>query len=69
MLHLKLDARANVTIEVDFLGQGAWEKYETIVAVGTGHYRYHVFPTGFSAHWVRLVTDADCTVTAEFMYT
>ena len=68
VLHLKLDARANVTIEVDFLGHGAWEKYQSI-AVGAGEYKYHVFPSGFSAHWVRLVSDAGCTATAEFMYT
>jgi hypothetical protein len=63
-----VDARANVTIEVDFLGHGAWEKYES-VAVGAGQYKHHVFPPGFSAHWVRLVSDASCTATAEFMYT
>ena len=68
VLHLKLDAKANVTIEVDFLGHGAWEKYDRI-AVGAGEYKYHVFPSGFSAHWVRLVSDAGCTATAEFMYT
>ena len=26
------------------------------------------FPKGFSAHWVQLKSDADCTVTAEFTY-
>jgi hypothetical protein len=68
VLHLKVDVRANVTIEVDFLGHGAWEKYERI-AVGAGEYKHHVFPAGFSAHWVRLVSDAKCTATAEFIYT
>ncbi|MEK7409087.1 MAG: hypothetical protein AAB225_28835 [Acidobacteriota bacterium] len=70
VLHLKLErgSQTRVAIEVDFLGHGAWEKYETVL-VGAGEYRHHVFPTGFSAHWVRLVTDADCTITAEFMYT
>ena len=28
----------------------------------------HVFPEGFSAHWVRLKTDRDCTATAWFEY-
>jgi hypothetical protein len=68
VLHLKVSAAAKVAIEVDFLGYGAWEKYET-VALGAGEYRYHVFPAGFSAHWVRLVSDRDCTATAEFVYT
>jgi hypothetical protein len=29
----------------------------------------HVFPAGFSAHWVRLTARAGCTASAEFMYT
>jgi hypothetical protein len=45
---------------------GFWQTYEKIT---TGGYRYHVFPEGFSAHWVRLTADPDCTATAEFIYT
>ena len=51
--------------EVDFLGTGAWERYERIPVAG---YRYHLFPEGFSAHWVRLVAQAACTATAQFFY-
>ncbi len=66
VLHLKTDRLCNVRIEIDFLGAGAWERYTTLAV---SRYRYHVFPPGFSAHWVRLVPEAACTATAEFMYT
>lgn len=32
-------------------------------------YAYYVFPPGFSAHWVRFITDADCNATAWLQYT
>jgi hypothetical protein len=59
------DKPADVTVEVDFLGNGTWAKYETVRVSG---YAKHIFPAGFSAHWVRLRVDASCTMTAEFMY-
>jgi hypothetical protein len=70
VLHLKHGggAAARISIEVDFLGYGPWEKYETIALV-PNDYKFHVFPDGFSAHWVRLRSDADCKMTAEFIYT
>ena len=66
VLHLKTDKQALVRIEVDFLGMGSWETYEKLTVPG---YKYHVFPAGFSAHWVRLVAENQCTATAEFIYT
>jgi hypothetical protein len=66
MVHLKADRAAAFRIEIDFLGNGSWEKYETISVSG---YARHIFPDGFSAHWVRIVPSADCTATAEFFYT
>ncbi len=64
VLHLK--AGGPVRIEVDFLGDGSFETHST--SAGTG-YRAVVFPAGFSAHWVRLVSEAATTATAEFHYT
>jgi hypothetical protein len=66
VLHLKAERQAAIRIEVDFLGTGAWETYEKLTVAG---YQYHVFPEGFSAHWVRLVSGNDATLTAEFIYT
>lgn len=68
VLHLKTDKAAAVDIEVDFLGDGSWEKYERITT-GAAGYAYHVFPPGFSAHWVRLTPATSCLATAELIYT
>jgi len=69
MVHLKADrAGAAFDIEIDFLGNGEWEKYET-VNLGTRQYARHIFPDGFSAHWVRIVPKTTCTASAEFFYT
>jgi hypothetical protein len=56
------------TLEVDCLGDGSWLKYETI-EVPAGGYKPHVFPDGFSAHWVRIRAESKGPVTAEFIYT
>lgn len=70
VLHLSHDADRAVSfhIEVDFLGDGSWERYATVRVPGHG-YAHHVFPEGFSAHWVRLVPGKKCRVTAWFVYT
>ena len=70
LLSKLVDARYDLAIfdvQVDFLGNGSWVPYEGM-PVRSG-YRYHVFPAGFSAHWVRLTADVDCTASAEFIYT
>lgn len=69
-LHLAHEAGDKVafTIEVDFLGDGSWQVYDTI-NVKAGGYKPHVFETGFSAHWVRVTSDTDCVATAKFHYT
>lgn len=68
MLHLLTDKAGTVEIQVDFLGDGTWVKYETI-KLSAGEYHPHIFPEGFSAHWVRLIPSVSTTMTAEFMYT
>jgi hypothetical protein len=70
VLHLAHDAEGpvNFTVQVDFLGEGSWQSYETI-QVPAGGYVPHVFPTGFSAHWARVVADRECRATAWFVYT
>lgn len=69
-LHLTHDADANVDfhIEVDFMGTGAFKRYRT-VAVDAHGYESVTFPTGFSAHWVRIVPSASCQATAQLVYT
>lgn len=68
VLHLTADKAVTFTVEIDFLGTESWQLFERIKFAAAG-YRYHVFPEGFSAHWVRITADADCTATAEFVYT
>ncbi len=70
VLHLthESDQTVNFTVEVDFLGTGAWKPYATF-SVGAHGYEHHEFPPGFSAHWVRVTSDADCPATAYLTYT
>lgn len=68
MLHLIADKSTSVEIQIDFLGDGMWVKYDT-VKLAAGEYRPTIFPAGFSAHWVRLVPSTSCRATAEFMFT
>lgn len=66
---LSHDARniVRMTVEIDLTGTGIWKQYR-IFAVESGQSTQHRFPDGFSAYWVRLVADADCTATAIFRY-
>jgi hypothetical protein len=68
VLHLKADKLARFEVQVDFLGSGEWVTYEKMNTSAEG-YRYHAFPAGFSAHWVRIVPEVTCTASAEFIYT
>ncbi len=67
-LHLSADQPLSATIEVDFMGHGQFKPY-AIVKTGDGHYVQHTFPSGFSAHWVRLVPHNNAIATAQFHYT
>lgn len=68
-LHLTHGAAEPVrfTVEVDFLGNGTWARYETF-EVSPGGYAHHEFPDAFSAHWVRVRADRACRATAHFTY-
>ena len=67
-LHVRHDAGKPIGfhIELDFMGHGAFERYATLQ---TDRYAVHTFPSGLSAHWVRIVSDDACTATAQFHYT
>ncbi|MBI5086092.1 MAG: hypothetical protein HZB13_16015 [Acidobacteria bacterium] len=68
MLHISADKPCDFDIEIDFTGAARWLPYARLRTAASG-YAHHIFPTGFSAHWVRLVPHADCRVTASFFYT
>jgi hypothetical protein len=70
VMHFQHDADQTVTfiIEVDFLGVQRWCEYAAI-QVPSGGYEHHVFPSGFSAHWIRVVCDTACKTTVQLTYT
>jgi hypothetical protein len=68
VLHVKSDKPAEFELQVDFMGGGEWSTYETL-KTGAEGYRFHAFPAGFSAHWIRVVPKTTCTASAEFIYT
>lgn len=69
-LHLshRADFALRFTIEVDFRGDDDWHVYD-VVSVGPHGYHPIVFPTGFSAHWMRVSANGDCVATAQLAYT
>jgi hypothetical protein len=70
VLHLSHDPGRAVefAVEVDFLGNGTWRRYESVTVPSSG-YAHHEFPAGFSAHWVRVIAGVDCRASAYFVYT
>jgi len=60
------DKDVNITLEVDF-DLGGFHHYKTF-RVKAGQTLNHVFPVGFSAHWIRAVADQDCKATVWFKY-
>jgi hypothetical protein len=54
-------------VEVDFLADNTWSPYATFV-VAPGETFTHVFPEGFHAHWVRVLSDTTTTASARFAY-
>jgi len=69
VVHLSHDADRETafTLEVDFLGDGTWKRYDTIGVPAKG-YVHHEFPDAFSAHWVRVRVRDTAKVTAYFTY-
>ncbi len=69
-IHLTHNAPTPVTfdVQVDFMGHGKFSSYMKI-KVDPNSYGQHTFPTGYSAHWVRVVSDTACQATAQLTYT
>ncbi len=70
ILHLSHDANEAVTftMEIDKAGNNKWETYKTIT-VGAKGYDYFIFPTDFSANWIRIKSNKDCIASAFFHFT
>ncbi len=67
MLHISADRAASFDVEIDFMGDGTWHRYEQIKVPVEG-YAKHIFPDAFSAHWIRLTPQSDCRSTASFFF-
>ena len=65
-LVLTTDKAVEITLEVDFDHFGYYP-YKTF-RLSAGETVKFDFRKGFSAHWVRLVANSDCVVTATFIY-
>lgn len=67
-LHNHGTAPVRVSVEVDPRGDGAFGCH-TKIMVSPGQLSSYVFPPGFSAHWLRLVSDQTSVLTAQLFYT
>ena len=65
-IELTSNKDATFTIQVDFDHNG-WYEYKKI-EVPANQTIKHQFPDGFSAHWVRIISNKDCVATAWFLY-
>jgi hypothetical protein len=62
------DREVGFKLEVDLLGDGSWVTYK-IINVPAGAYRFHTFPDGYSAQWIRVTPLQDAKdVTVQFVY-
>jgi len=55
-------------VELDALGDGSFKRYATF-EIEPGQAVQHAFPTGLSAHWLRVVAHCDAVATAQLHYT
>ncbi len=63
---LQSNKTVDITLEVDTDLNG-WKMYKTI-RVPAGQTIRHTFPAGYNAHWIRAVSDKDCTATVWMKY-
>ncbi len=63
---IKADRAVEITLEVNFDHHGYY-RFRSWKLAANDEVAFE-FPAGFSAHWVRMVSDRDCTATATFYY-
>ncbi|MHB1007658.1 MAG: hypothetical protein ACYC1E_00165 [Propionibacteriaceae bacterium] len=56
-----------VAVQIDPTGEGVFWDAASLV-VPAGGLATHIFPSGFSAHWVRLCCESDAVLTGQFFY-
>lgn len=65
-IFLTADKDVTLTLEVD-VDHNGWNVYKKI-KVPAGKTIEHIFPDGYSAHWIRAVADKDCIATVWLKY-
>lgn len=58
---------ASITLEVDVDGTGVWIPCKNF-SIEAGGEEEFIFPEGFSAYWVRAISDVNTVATATFVY-
>lgn len=66
-LHLEADTKLTITAQIDIHGDGSWVDYQRF-DLTPGKALDHTFPEGFSAYWIRFVSDQHATATAQLSY-
>ncbi|MGJ8644417.1 MAG: hypothetical protein ACSHX9_13495 [Luteolibacter sp.] len=66
-VELSASGDAKITLEVDIDGTDLWVPYETF-EVKAGETAKHKFPEGFSAYWVRAISDSNTEASVVFTY-
>lgn len=56
-----------ISLEIDIDGTGLWVPYKSF-QVGPESFVKHDFPEGFSAYWIRAISDSATTATVTFRY-
>ena len=65
IIHLATDRQVSFTLEVDWKGNGTFEKYKSIP---TNKYASHILPKNFSGQWIRVITDKTCNASVSFHF-
>jgi hypothetical protein len=63
---LYADKTVNITLQVNTELNG-WHDYKTFRVPAGKTIRYE-FPSGYNAHWIRTISDKDCTATVWMKY-
>lgn len=59
--------RVSIRLEIDYSNRPYWKPFKTF-AIPPGETVTFTFTEGYSAHWVRAVTDKACQATVQFRY-
>ena len=65
IIHFATDKQVTFTLEVDWKGNGTFEKYKSIP---TNKYASHILPKNFSGQWIRVITDKTCNASVSFHF-